>query len=166
MLANGILAVSQGVMMLHSGQDFARYKFQDENSYQAGDQINQIDWTRKKTYNGLFQYTKGLIEMRRAHPVFRLRTADEIRSRLVWIVDSLPAPETIVFLLDGEELAGETWTNAAVFINPTTSDLTFRLPLSGPARIYVHNGRAGNEPFGTVEGSITVPARSMSVVAQ
>ncbi|NMB20974.1 MAG: type I pullulanase, partial [Firmicutes bacterium] len=43
-LAHAILLTSQGIPFLHGGQDFARTKGGDPNSYQSPDHVNQIDW--------------------------------------------------------------------------------------------------------------------------
>ena len=67
-----LLFTSQGVPFIHGGEEFARTKFGHENSYNAPDNINQVDWSLKKKNFDLFAYTRDLIALRKAHPVFRL----------------------------------------------------------------------------------------------
>ncbi|MEL7313009.1 MAG: pullulanase-type alpha-1,6-glucosidase [Pseudomonadota bacterium] len=44
-LANSIIALSQGVPLFHAGQDIARSKSLDRNSFNSGDWFNFLDWT-------------------------------------------------------------------------------------------------------------------------
>ena len=48
-LANSIVALSQGVPLFHAGQDIARSKSMDRNSYNSGDWFNFVDWSYNKT---------------------------------------------------------------------------------------------------------------------
>jgi len=167
-LAGGLLSVSQGIMLLHGGTDFLRYKQGAHNSYNAGDGINQIDWQRKKTYFAVHEYFRAIIAIRRAHPMFRLRTADDIRARLRFHEAKLPASEAIAFTLDGGGIDGEAWSKAAVLVNPTTRDLTFAVPMGFEGSLaYIHDGAAN--PTGltaAVTGAtVIVPARSMTLLA-
>lgn len=166
MLTGAILSVSQGVMFLHSGTDFCRYKQGNHNSYNAGDEVNQIDWSRKKTYAAVNEYFRGLIGLRRAHPMFRLRTAQDVRQRLKFIEAGLPAAEAIVFTLDGSGLPGETWKRAAVLINPTSRALKFRLPIEGECSVFVQGAKASKTPIGRVSGEVEVEPRTLLLVAQ
>ncbi|MDX2175414.1 MAG: type I pullulanase [Candidatus Sumerlaeia bacterium] len=166
-LAGAILGTSQGIMVLHGGMDFCRYKFQDHNSYASGDRINKIDWTRKETYLPVNEFFRSVIDIRRSHPMFRLRTADDVRKRLRFHHENLPEPTAIVYSLDGSDLPGETWRRAAVFLNPSTKDVTFKIPFAGEADAFIHDGKASaGEPLATVTGTVTVPARSATLLAQ
>jgi len=122
-----LLFTAQGVPFLHGGEEFARTKCGHGNSYNAGDEINRVDWSLKAENQGLFAYTRDLIALRKRHPVFRLRTADEIRERLRF----LPAPtdKTLVYWIDGAGLEGEGWREACVLVNGEDDwDLEFALP--------------------------------------
>ena len=122
-----MLFTAQGVPFLHGGEEFARTKYGHGNSYNAGDAINQIDWSLKDKNHALFVYTRELIQLRKQHPLFRLRSADEIRARVKTHLP--PGEKTLVYLLDGINLANETWREACVLINgEDTSDVEFHLP--------------------------------------
>ncbi|MEQ8820204.1 MAG: type I pullulanase [Sumerlaeia bacterium] len=166
MLTGGILGVSQGVMFLHAGHEMCRTKFGDHNSYSSGDEINQVDWDLKKKNKDVVDYHTGIIALRRAHPIFRLDSAEEVRSRLTFLEEELPHHNAIVFTLDAEELEGESWNGAAVFINPTTETLTFENPLVEGAMVYVHGTQASAEPLRALDSPvIEVPAHTMAVIA-
>ena len=81
-LATALVLVSQGIPFLHSGQEFFRTKHGDGNSYKSPDSINQLDWNRKQTYSDNVKYIKGLIEVRKKFPCFRMKTGKEIRDNI------------------------------------------------------------------------------------
>lgn len=162
----GLLSVSQGMMLLHGGSDFARYKFQDHNSYNSGDKVNQIDWNRKVTYRPLHDFTRGAIALRKAHPVFRLRTAEEVRSRVQVHDGALPSPECIVLTLNAAGVTGETWENAIVLVNPTEKPQSFALPLPGEFGVYMNAATAGTERIGSAEGTYEVGPWGIAVLAR
>jgi pullulanase len=57
----------------------------DHNSYESPDIVNQLRWDRKATYNDVFEYYKGLIEVRKSYNQFRINNATEIRNRLTFL---------------------------------------------------------------------------------
>jgi pullulanase len=162
----GLLSVSQGMMLLHGGVDFARYKFQDHNSYNSGDRVNQIDWNRKVTYRPLHEFTRGAIALRKAHPVFRLRTAEEVRARVAVHDGSLPSPECIVLTLDAAGVPGETWEKVIVLVNPTKAAKSFTLPIPGEFGVYMNAATAGTERIGSAEGTYEVGPWGIAVLAR
>ena len=48
LLASAMVILSQGIPFLHAGQEFYRTKKGNENSYNANDEINQLDWDQKE----------------------------------------------------------------------------------------------------------------------
>ncbi|HOW90278.1 MAG TPA: type I pullulanase, partial [Elusimicrobiales bacterium] len=81
-LANAVVLTSQGVPFLHAGEEFLRTKNGEDNSYNLPDEINRLDWTRKKLNLGVFEYYRELIALRKAHPAFRMKTAAEVRENM------------------------------------------------------------------------------------
>ena len=84
-LGTSIILLSQGIPFLHAGQEFLRTKNGVENSYNAPDSVNKINWRRKLENIDTFNYVKGLISLRKAYSVFRMRTVEEIRNKLKFI---------------------------------------------------------------------------------
>jgi pullulanase len=122
-----LLLTAQGIPFLHGGEEFARTKYGHGNSYSAGDQINQWDWSLKAENYGLFSYVRDLIQLRKRHPIFRLRTSEEINERIKF----LPAPseKALLYWLDGAGLAGEDWQEVCVLVNgEEATALEFALP--------------------------------------
>ncbi|MEH7074709.1 type I pullulanase [Neobacillus drentensis] len=89
-LATGIVLLSQGIPFLHSGQEFFRTKKGDGNSYRSSDEVNQLDWDRMISYKNQVEYIKGLIQVRKEFPCFRMRTAAQIRKNIQQL--QLPSP--------------------------------------------------------------------------
>ncbi len=57
-LALSIVLTSQGISFLHAGSEFLRSKKGNENSYNAGDSINAIDWNLKTKNQDSFSLYK------------------------------------------------------------------------------------------------------------
>lgn len=165
MLTIGLLAVSQGTMFLHGGMEMGRSKFGHHNSYNAPDRVNRVDWRRKSLFQGLNDYTRKMIRLRRNHPVFRLPTRAEVDKRLRFHDDLCPGGPCIAFTLDGTGLEGESWKTTLVLVNAAPWDRIFKLP-EGKWSVYTYAREAGETRLGTMSESVAVHARSMSVLAR
>jgi type I pullulanase len=65
-LSATIVLMSQGVPFMLAGEEMARTKLGDENSYKSSVEVNAIDWTLLEKYPALVDYYKGLIEIRKS----------------------------------------------------------------------------------------------------
>jgi pullulanase len=119
-LALTIVLTSQGIPFLSEGTELLRSKKGVDNSYNAGDSINAIDWSTKQQHLPLVAYLQSLIRMRREHPAFRMTTADQIRQYLHFE----PAPAgCIAYKLNGAAV-GDSWKSIYVAFNGTGSPQT------------------------------------------
>src|SRR5260370_25193691 len=84
-LAQAVICTSQGVVFLQGGEEMLRTKGGNSNSYNAGDAVNQFDWSRKAHYWKVFKYYAALIHLRRTHPAFRMRSANAIQAHLSFL---------------------------------------------------------------------------------
>lgn len=128
-LAQAIAAISQGIYFLHSGEEFVRTKKGNENSYNAGDEINMIEWTNKKKYYKLFKYHRDLIKLKKEHPAFSLESADYVRKKIKFFEElsiKLPDPQSIAYLIKSNDT--DSWGDVIVLINPHNKKLKFSLP--------------------------------------
>lgn len=96
-LAETFVFTSQGVPFIFAGDEMMRDKKGVHNSYNSPDSINTIDWKNKTVHKDVFEYVKGLIAMRKAHPAFRMGDADMVRRQL----EFLPVKNTnvVAFIL-------------------------------------------------------------------
>lgn len=82
LLASSLAILAQGIPFVHAGQEFLRTKNGEENSYNLPDAINKMDWSRRDTKQKEVEYLKGLINLRKSNPLFRLQTTDEIAKHM------------------------------------------------------------------------------------
>lgn len=126
-LAGAAVLLSQGIPFLEGGVELGRTKGGNHNSYNAGDAANQFDWQRGLQFADVAAYYKGLIALRRAHPAFRLATADQVRQSmkvLPW--HTLPA-EVVAYELDGT-LAKDPWSKIRVYFSNRQEPVQLTLP--------------------------------------
>ena len=109
------LFTSQGVPLFQGGEEFARSKGGNNNSYEAPDSVNEVDWSLKRKHFDLFTYTRDAIALRKAHTVFRLRTREDIAARLKFANTS--GGKTLLYTLDASGVPGETWKRVCVVLN-------------------------------------------------
>ncbi|MEW5951967.1 MAG: type I pullulanase [Elusimicrobiota bacterium] len=164
-LAQAIVFVSQGIPFLHSGEEILRTKNGEENSYNLGDEINKIDWNRKKQYYEVFLYYKDLIKMRKEHPAFSMPDSSSVLSNLKFYEDlKLPiqTPQ-IGFVIDGK-YSKDTWGKIAVLINPDKQKKSFVLPEGKWKLRFSQKGlENGNNVY---EKKIEVPSISLFVLSE
>ena len=157
-LCAAIVLTSQGIAFLHAGEEMLRTKKGHENSYKLPDRINQIDWTRKARHRDVFEYYRGLIALRRAHPVFRMTSAAEIRRNLRFL--PMPARNMVGFVLNGKR------SSTVIFFNARRAPKNVLLPATG-WDVLVDDRRASATPFARIEGrKIAVPALSAVVLTR
>ncbi len=80
-----ILFTSQGIPFIQAGEEFARTKNGDSNSYKSSDDINKLDWERRSRYDELVKYYKGLIRLRKTYKAFRINTGSEILTNIKFL---------------------------------------------------------------------------------
>ncbi|MFH3639868.1 hypothetical protein WAH83_23840, partial [Acinetobacter baumannii] len=75
----------------------------NENSYNANDEINQLDWDQKEKEIETVNYIKGLIAIRKEHGAFRLQSADLIKKHMTFLQAST---EVLAYHLEHAETFG------------------------------------------------------------
>lgn len=163
-LATMIILTSQGIPFIHAGEEFLRTKNCNNNSFNAGDEINQLEWPRKLIYKEVFEYYQGLIKLRKEHPSFRMQTGEEIKSKLHFI----KSPKNTIAFLISDNANNDPWEKITVIYNPTKSKVEVKLP-QGNWKVVVDNRKAGILPIEkgdwTLSGStLTVPPLSGMVL--
>lgn len=148
-LSLSIVLTSQGISFLHAGTEFLRSKNEAENSFNAGDSINAIDWNLKTINKEIFGYVKGLIKMRKAHPAFRQTTA-ELVAKNISFMNELP-PGVVAYTINGAAVK-DAWKNIFVIYNGSGATQTIALPPLAWKTYVVDNSfvSAGKNIFGDV----------------
>ncbi|MBU3181352.1 type I pullulanase [Clostridium psychrophilum] len=84
-LALSIVLTCQGMPFIQGGTEILRTKQGIHNSYNAGDTVNEICWSRKSEFKETYEYIKGLIALRKSQKVMTLDDATEVREALVFL---------------------------------------------------------------------------------
>ena len=142
-LALTIVLTSQGIPFLHAGAEFRRDKQGEENSYKSSDSINEINWRLKNAHIELNNYVKELIQIRKAHPAFRMNTADEVR-KYIKFDDNAPGG-TIFYSINGAAVKDQ-WKKIWIAFNGSEHDIEISLP-AGEWNKAIEND--GNRPLHT-----------------
>jgi pullulanase/glycogen debranching enzyme len=146
-LAAITLLTSQGIPMIHAGQEFNRSKGGNHNSYDQDNEINWIDWTVKQNNLTTFKLYKGLIALRKKYDNFKHATALNNQS-LDWI---LPANQNGVGMI----LKGNT--TFIVLLNGDQGDwVNFKLP-AGTWEVVCDGEKVKEAGLYTAEGDYNVP---------
>ncbi|MGK9475473.1 alpha-amylase family glycosyl hydrolase [Melioribacter sp. OK-6-Me] len=166
-LAALFLFTSQGMVMIHEGQEFARSKVipyniktpdprkgtMDTDSYNKDNKTNYINYAHAEINKELFDYYKGLIALRNKYEAFRRANYNDIA-----FFDHVKSEFGLAYLL---KYQGEHFT--VLFNAEQENDLEFPLP-PGNWEILVNDKQAGIEKLGEVSGNIVIPAISGSVL--
>ncbi len=146
-LAQTAVFTSQGIPFMLSGEEMLRDKKGVHNSYKSPDEINHLDWNNLKKYPQVFAYYKGLIQMRKAHPAFRLGSAELVRKHL----EFLPTQDCLVAFRLKNHAGGDKWNNIYVVLNGSTNLQSVNIP-KGKYTIVANNGVINEAGIGEMEG--------------
>lgn len=168
-LAAAFYMLSQGVPFLHAGEEMLRSKPDGkggvvENSYNSPDSINSIKWNllEKKIYHDTFEYYKGLIAFRKAHPVLRLTTKQDILDHVV----AIPCKDSMMcaFHVNGN-MAGEPAEEMYMIFNASEITKAVELP-SGQWQVCINDTTAGTSTISVAEGKVSVAPISALVLVK
>lgn len=160
-LAQTAVFTSQGVPFIYAGEEVMRDKKGVHNSYQSPDEINAIDWNRRTLHEDVYQYYKGLIQLRKAHPAFRLGQADLVRKHL----EFLPVEGTnVVAYRLKEHAGGDAWKDIIVVLNARKELAKVTVP-QGNYTVVCRDGQINMKGLGKIKGAeLVVPAQSALIV--
>ncbi|HHT7239881.1 type I pullulanase [Bacillus sp. JJ927] len=147
-LATAMVILSQGIPFLHAGQEFYRTKQGNENSYNANDEINRLDWDQKEKEMETVNYIKGLIAVRKEHGAFRLKSADLIKKHMTFLKTS---KETLVYHLRNVESFGP-WKEIVVLFNSGLQNEIVQLPKEETWYVLVNEKQAKTQPISSFRG--------------
>jgi pullulanase len=123
-LALMTVLTSQGIAFLHAGTEFLRSKRGVENSFESPDSINAIDWNQKTLHQDVFEFVKLLIQLRKDHPAFHMRTGTDIRAAIRF----QDSPDgTVVYRIDGSR-SGDQWKDILVLLNGSDKVQSVKIP--------------------------------------
>jgi pullulanase/glycogen debranching enzyme len=156
------LFTSRGMTMIHSGQEFARSKvipltnqndphrgMLDHNTYDKDNEVNYINYKHAKLNQDLFDYYKGLIELRKTYKSFRRAEYDDVK--FISVKDN-------EFAL-GYEITYEDEHFVVLFNAHPIKEVVCDLP-KGKWEVLADKDKAGTKVLDEVKGMITIPTSS------
>ena len=156
-LAQTAVFTSQGIPFIYAGEEVMRDKKGVHNSYQSPDSINAIDWSRKALHADVFAYYKGLIQLRKNHPAFRLGSAELVRRHLEFL--PVEGKNLVAWRLK-EHAGGDRWEDIVVVLNSRREPARVAVP-QGNYTIVCKDGAINEGGLAKVSGAeLTVPAQS------
>lgn len=162
-LIQTVVFTSQGIPFIYGGEELLRDKRGMSSSEQASDSVNAIDWNNKSKYADLFDYYKGLAELRKHHGAFRIPTADLIRTNLEFIHTDF---RNVVAYQLKNHVNGEIWKNVLVLLNGNRYPVSVKIP-DGDWTVVCHDGKIDLKGITTAGfGYFTVAASSASILYQ
>jgi glycogen operon protein len=141
------LLISQGVPMILGGDEVLRTQNGNNNAYCQDNATSWMDWTLEETNADFLRFVRGMIALRKAHPVFRRKTffrgsVDGQPPEILWhgvdpaYPDFSAYSRSIAFALDGRrcDRPGVTDRDFYVAMNAYYQDLVFKVPSSPSGR--------------------------------
>ena len=166
LLAQTAVFTSQGVPFMLSGEELLRDKKGVHNSFESPDSINHLDWNNLQRYPQVFQYYKGLIQLRKHHPAFRLGNADLIRKHLEFLPVKRPTarridqPEHVIAFRLKNYAGRDDWRDIIVILNASREAQDLAIP-EGNYTVVCRDGLIDEQGLGTIVGSkLTVSPQS------
>ena len=160
LLAQTAVFTSQGVPFMLSGEEMLRDKKGVHNSFTSPDSINQLPWDNMQKYPQVFAYYQGLIALRKAHPAFRLGSAELVRKHL----EFLPVGEDLVAFRLKDNAGGDAWRDIYVVLNANKYACMVDVPEDAYTSV-VAAGKVNLDGIrSTTTSKLEVPAQSALIV--
>ena len=145
--------------MIHAGDEFLRSKNLDSNSYNNNDpRVNPIDWSLKDRHADVFNFYRGLIALRKAHPAFRMTDKAAVNASIDF---STHVSENLVAYVIRNHANGDSWKHILVIYNG--SDQSHDLAIAGDWKIVANAQRAGVDDLDSAKDRIHVEAYSLVI---
>ena len=157
-MAAGIYMTCLGTPFLQAGEEFARTKWGEHNSYNKPLSVNQLEWSRVARYKDLIEYYRGLIALRARFP--RLSDPDRSTAEAMYFFPlELPLVGWTLEACPGD---GAQWGALSVFYNPLGTEKQVQLP-GGCWQLLCDGTNADLWQYQVPERSGTVTLRPHSV---
>ncbi|WP_368239450.1 type I pullulanase, partial [Clostridium tertium] len=168
-LALAIILTAQGIPFIQGGAEMLRTKNGDHNSYKSPDNINAIFWRYKAKYIEVFNYIKGLIEIRKNFKAFRLDKREELNNLEISFLNGEENVGVIKWHFKNLNIIEENINDLIVVYNGTSIDdydINQYMPVSknGKWNIIADFNKAGVEVIKTVKTSEVPKMKSYSII--
>lgn len=156
-LSAAIVMTSQGIPFMLSGEEFARSKDGDENSYASSREENMIDWKNLDNFSDVVEYYRGLLKIRSRFAAFSDSTATTA-NKLSYIEN--PPKGVIGYTVENTE--SNAWNKACVIFNGGDEEQT--VDVDGEWVRIADEETAGLRNLGEIKGKVSVKPHSAAVM--
>lgn len=174
-LSAAITLSSQGINLFLAGEEMARSKDGDENSYRSAATLNMIDWSQLVSNADLVSYYKGMMDIRKTFSPFTAAQNDteDDTYKYNFITSMAKASKTIAYTVDNT--AEGEWNKVAVIFNGSKTTATQELKKTMDKTltddmewvIIANDQTAGIKKLGEVKGlTFTIPASSAIIAVE
>lgn len=154
-LVHTVLLTAQGIPFIRSGEEIMQDKQGEPNSYKSPDSINRIDWSLKAKNREVFDFIRGLIALRKAHPAFRIPTVEGLQQ---WLHFMDTGDSGVIAYTLGEHANNDEWKEILVAYNGNRHEAEIGIP-EGEWNVVCRNGQI--DP----EGKDRLPGGSVKIAA-
>lgn len=168
-LSAAITFTSQGIPFILSGEEFARSKDGEGNSFNTNNAQNELVWTDTSYYGDLVEYYKGLMQIRENFAAFRDST-NVSAEKINYLSDTPDGVVAYTLNNTDAELNSDkaVWNTMCVLFNGNSEqDQTVDLKgenLPDEWVVLADSETAGLRNLGTVKGQVTVPKSSAVIL--
>ena len=163
-LTAAIVFTCRGNVFFQAGEEFARTKNGEDNSYNLSPELNMLDWKRAYEYEDLQEYYRGLIQLRKEIAGF-YSSESENENNIEFI--SCEQKGIVAYTIKNINNGCHKWNELYVVYNSTDKDIKMNIPHDGiwqilldkySSKIIKSNIKCTN--------IVTVPSRSAVVLGK
>lgn len=124
-LAAAIIFTCQGINFIQAGEEFARTKYGEDNSFNLSPKLNMLDWNRAYEYEDLIDYYKGLIRLRKEFtPLHKLSN----KNLILYNFDDISYDGVVSYSLNNYKDTHDLYRRLYVIYNSSKEDHIINLP--------------------------------------
>jgi len=162
-LANSIVLTSQGIPLVFSGDEMMGSRSGVSNTAMTPDSISHLDWKNKTYYNDVYEFCRGMVELRKQHPAFRMTSALQVQKNLRFL--STTEKCVVAYVLEPHS-NGDSWDKIVVIHNSNDHPVSVLVP-AGKWTVVVQAGKVDELGISEFSGEqVDVPAVSTLVAFQ
>lgn len=160
LMAATLTLTSKGTSFILAGEEIARTKYGNHNSYNAQDKINALDYNRQKEFSNLFTWYQGLIELRTS----KFETMAKGSNQAV-VTDFYGC----IIYTYYKEISTDVYNKVTVVLNPYDHEMEIKagdVGLEGTYRVIASEDGFNFNSEKTVSGNFTLPAYATYILVQ
>ncbi|HCW53679.1 MAG TPA: type I pullulanase, partial [Clostridium sp.] len=124
-LAAVITFTCQGMNFIQAGEEFARTKYGEDNSYNLSPELNMLDWNRAYEFKELVEYYRGLIVLRKLFTPLNSFSNDNLD---LYNFDDTTHEGLVSYTIKNYNNALDLYNKLYIAYNSSLDNITVKLP--------------------------------------